>query len=191
MLLASEDIVIRLEADRITLHPSLRAALRLARKYQTFAPVMKGIAEGNLTIMAELIVEGTAGQRRMASVLSRIARIPVIETLAAIQPPLTEFVLTLAGVDEADLGRPSASEQQVPFVEHFEGLFSIATGMLGWTPDEAWKATPAEIIAAHKGRIDLLQMIFGSGDKQPQKQLSLDEKAKLAFSTIGTRKVAA
>lgn len=29
---------------------------------------------------------------------------------------------------------------------------SASTGALGWTPEQAWNATPAEIIAAHNGQ---------------------------------------
>lgn len=37
-------------------------------------------------------------------------------------------------------------------------MFGIATGWLGWSPDQAWCATVPEIDAAVEGRIEWLRM---------------------------------
>ncbi|MGV8832161.1 MAG: phage tail assembly chaperone [Devosia sp.] len=67
--------------------------------------------------------------------------------------PLAEFVLALAGIDPTDT-KPSkpAPGKRVEPEQVFAQLFGIATGALGWTPEGAWNATPAEIIAAHNGQ---------------------------------------
>src|SRR5690606_40333271 len=73
---------------------------------------------------------------------------------------MAEFVLAIAGIDPNDptpakpSGKPADPEQV------FAQLFSIATGWLGWTPEEAWNATPAEIIAAKGGRTEMIVEIL-------------------------------
>jgi len=75
--------------------------------------------------------------------------------------------------------------------EHLTTLFGVATGAIGWTPAEAWQATPAEIIAAYKARIDLLSAIFcgaKSDDNAPSgdpMSARLDADGLAAIANIG------
>ncbi|MEO4040346.1 hypothetical protein AAFN47_01915 [Hoeflea sp. CAU 1731] len=187
MQLASEEITITISGEVFRLRPSLRAALRLVRKYETFAKIADGIMEGRLSVITDVIEEGSGNPDTANALNFCIGRDPLAEFLE-IQRPLLRFVMALAGVDRDNRENLPDGVKPITFVEYFENLFSIATGMMGWPVDEAWRATPAEIIAAHKGRIDLLKMIFGSGDSDKSKALSLDQKALLAFKSIGIRK---
>lgn len=61
-----------------------------------------------------------------------------------------------------------SNRQPQDFTGLLEHLFEIGTGWLGWTPEDTWSAAPAEIVAAHKGRIALLKAIFGSNEKETE-----------------------
>lgn len=191
MRLASDNIVLRIGGEAVTLRQSLRAALRLSRKYGSFAEIVRMIADGNLTVMADVIAESTHLGTPLADVLPTLTGRPLAMTLSAIQTKLIAHVVALAGADDPDTQEPGRSSNSISFAAYFEQLFATATGVIGWTPDEAWNATPAEIVAAYKGRIELLQTIFGNGDAKPAKSHSLDDKARLAFASIGTKKVQA
>jgi hypothetical protein len=93
------------------------------------------------------------------------------KSVLAIRDQLQAFVLKLSGHDNAD-GEPVSTGKPMPYDEYFATLFRIATGWLGWEPEAAWNATPAEIIEAQKGRIELLRAIFGGSDKEESEALT-------------------
>ena len=191
-MLGSDPIVVKIDGRTVSLRPSLRAGLHLVRRHNDFATISKAILDGNLTIMREIVQACSLNPDAFAILFGRVEGQALAKLIAILQPPLLNLVLQLAGIDgEAKDDQPQA-DKPVAFTDHFERLFTIATGQLGWTPETAWHATPAEIIAAHKGRVELLQMIFGNGSKtteaKPHKALSLDEKARLFFAGKGTVK---
>lgn len=73
---------------------------------------------------------------------------------------------------DAEPSEPSApAGPLVTHAEHLAHLYRMATGWIGWTPEAALDATPAEIIEAAKGRQeligDILKAVFGSSDDTP------------------------
>ena len=58
-----------------------------------------------------------------------------------------------------------APEKPVPWVEAFADLFAIATGVLHWTPQAAWQATPTEIATAFNVHIAMLEAMHGTSDE--------------------------
>lgn len=65
-------------------------------------------------------------------------------------------------LDAGDEGAEEAPRQggkqgsAIPLRAYFQTLFGYATGWLGWTPAEAWAASPAEIAAAFTAHVDRL-----------------------------------
>ncbi|WP_438274382.1 hypothetical protein [Nitrobacter sp.] len=104
----------------------------------------------------------------------------------SIREQLQAFVLKLSGHDDAD-GEPAATGKLMPYDEYFATLFRIATGWLGWPPNVAWEATPAEIIEAKKGRIELLREIFGGKDDETVDALNgkIDSATRAKLDAIG------
>lgn len=45
-------------------------------------------------------------------------------------------------------------------------------GWLGWSPDQALDADVNAIIVAHRGRVAMLNAVFGGGDDAPTEKLS-------------------
>jgi hypothetical protein len=187
MRLAPDDIEISIGNMSIELRPSLRAALRLARRYDGFAPLFRGVLDGNLTIIAEVIREGSTAPTAVPDLLIEIGTKGLGISLENLIAPLVDFVLALTGHDAtAANDRVASTADPVPFTVYFEGLFRAATGVMGWSPAVAWAATPAEIQAAYEGRASLLKSIFGSADT-PAEDHARDPNAKLdreAFNAL-------
>lgn len=165
MRLADDEITVSIGDDTMFLRPSLRAAFRLERRYGGFSNLITKLAECNVTAMADVIRE-SSGQSNGPDFLDHIAYMPLGPAIECLIEPLIDHVFALAGIDRHAPLPPAQSDavsSRITFAEHHAQLFRIATGWLGWTPAEAWDATPAEIIEAHKGRIELLQAIFGGG----------------------------
>lgn len=171
MRLAPDPITIRIGGEGVTLSPSLRAATRIITAQTDITTVLRGVLDGNLTIIAKLITEGSGDPANADRLFAEAAKTGVRTVLSNVHDALIEFVLALAGHDPDTPVEPAETTGPVLSpAEYHAQLFGIATGWLGWTPKEAWNATPAEIIAARAGRTDLiadvLKAVFGSGEEK-------------------------
>jgi len=149
MKLGADGIYVELAGETFELRPSLRASMRLARRHGL--PALYVAAQDfNVTVIADVLREAAI---KPSLLLAEIAAIGLGKVRNRLTGPLVQFVLAIAGIDPTDAtpskpatGRPIDPEQV------FAQLFGVATGALGWAPEEAWNATPAEIIAAHNGQ---------------------------------------
>lgn len=168
MKLGAGGIYVELAGEVFELRPSLRASMRLVRRHG-FPRLFAAVQDFNLTVIMDMLRE--AGHKP-SLILDDIAAIGLGRVSYRLTGPLTLFVLALAGHDPDDTTPPeTTSGKPVDPEQLFAQLFRIATGWLGWTPEDAWNATPAEIIAARAGRTDLitdvLKAVFGSTEEKP------------------------
>jgi hypothetical protein len=174
MSLADSEFVIRFDdGEPITLRPTLRAAMRLERRFDGFNNLLRGIAEQNISAMAEIIRETSRDAWRLIGFLEAHADTPLCVRITPLTEPLLSLTLALAGLDPEDVGKEGdnvKASDRVSFAEHHKRLFKLATGWLGWTPEQTWNATPAEIRAAYEGRLDMLKAIFGDGKDRGQEK---------------------
>lgn len=162
MPLASDDIVIDV-SPAISLRPTLRAAYRLERKYDGFDKLLRLVSLGSLTAIADVIREG-AGDNTVTRYLDSLEGMSLHIGIDRLAGPAAEYIFALAGIDRSNPDQ-KPSGKLISFEQHHTNLFRIATGWLGWPPEDAWNATPAEIMEAYKGRTDMLAAIFG-GSKE-------------------------
>lgn len=181
----AEPIIVKIAKTEIELRPSLRYAMQLERRPGSFRQLLADISENSLTAAVTIIEPHADGMLFLENRL--------FDELAQLQPALTAYVLQCTGIDPdepAATGKSTGKPQ--PFAEYLTGLYRIGTGWLGWTPEITLDATPAEIIEANKGRMEMLKAIFGSGEKDTQKDTRpLEEKFRTVFAGFGTRKEAA
>lgn len=159
MRLANDETAISLGTETIHLRPTLRAAFRLQQRHDGFQNLCHAIALCNLSPFVDVIREGCTNPLAVNIYLAYVDENPMLANLTELRDPLLKFVASLAGADDAPAN--AALSAPVPFEEYFTKLFRIATGWLGWTPEQAWNATAAEIIEAHRGRTEMLAAIFG------------------------------
>jgi hypothetical protein len=179
MLLANDEVSIELASREIVLRPTLRAAVRLERKFGGFDSLLKLITDQNISAMAAIVEETSSGENDLLEFLAYAPERALAIKVGALVSPLVSLVLALAGVDTDDLDaahkRSETPSKRVPFAEHHARLFRLATGWLGWTPETTWNATPAEIIEAYKGRVEMLKAIFGGNEDE---QSSIEEQKR-------------
>ena len=181
MRLAVDDIALEVGIGR-TLHlrPSLRAAFRLEKQYG-FQRLFLGVQEGHLGVIIDVIAEGASATSKQ--VLALLHGRPLALLLSRLVEPLFRFLCKLAGI-EPDAEESAVEGKRVSYADHYSTLYAIATGWLGWSPSEAWAATPDEIMVAYKGRSDMLRAIFGGADepvteKPDEAQLDREGLARL------------
>lgn len=185
MRLAQDEITIDLGHEVIRLRASLRAAFRLESRHHGFEKLIKGIADGNFSIMADVIRESADPRSAFAEFLDGIDALPMGLAIERISEPLIAHVMALAGVDSDAATEPRQEAERIPFTEYHTKLFRLATGWLGWTPADAWEATPAEITEAYKGRRELLSAMFGSGNADGSTITKPDERTRDRLNAIG------
>lgn len=190
MPLGSDEITIKIGALPIRLRASLRAAMRLERRQGGFGAIMQRLGDGSLSTAADIIAECSVEHHDVETVLDVLEHVTLGKVLPLITPSLVDLVFALAGLDpDAPASTDAETADAISYAAHHVRLYRIATGWLGWSPAEAWDASPAEILEAYRGRVDLLKAIFGGGD-EPEKaksNLSFGEKAKLAMQSFGTK----
>jgi hypothetical protein len=166
MQLAANDVQITVGRETLYLRPTLRAAFRLEQKYDGFEKLIRAIYTGHLAAYGDVIREGTGQRSALTDYLEKAGDTPLVVSLDLLIKPICDFIIGLTSSEtaiEAGKGLP------ISFKEYHTRLFRIATGWLGWSPDDAWKATPAEILEAYQGRTEMLAAVFGGkqegGDK--------------------------
>ncbi|HEY8566587.1 MAG TPA: phage tail assembly chaperone [Beijerinckiaceae bacterium] len=195
MRLAGNEITITIGQETVRLRPSLRAALRLERRYDGLQRLLGAVSGGSLSAISDVIAETVVGTTDIPAFLNHQAEHGYRVGLAKATPGVVACVLALAGVDPDNPERQDgvAGADQITFSDYYERLFSIGTGWLGWTPDVTWSATPAEIEAAFKGRVDLLKAVFGGSDdgetKPDATALTMDDKVKVTMAMLGAKVV--
>lgn len=162
MRLAANTFALQLGNKSFDLKPSLRAAFVLNEKYDGFQNLSRHLAEGSITAAVD-VINATIGDQKAWAKYALAPDSAVVCDLMAAFGDLIEFVLLLAGAD--DTSDKADAGKAIPFDQYFSQLFQIGTGWLGWTPDDTWEATPAEIINAQKGRMEMLKALFGSKEQ--------------------------
>ena len=180
----ADEITVTIAKEAVTLRPSLRYAIRLERRQGGFQQLTRDVIDGSLAAAVEIIQPHTD----LDFLPNRI-----LDELDALKAPLLQYVMACAGVDSDDAPKAAPkgkSAKSVPFKDHLQELFKLATGWLGWFPETALDATPAEIQLAYEGRLDMLKAIYGGKDQKtsPDNGLPLDAKFKGIFGGIGTVK---
>jgi hypothetical protein len=175
----ADEISFTFDGERVTLRPTLRAAMRLERRFDGFDNLIRGIVDQNVGVMSALVQETADRPGDLCDFLNFGRGKPMAYRVAALVEPLMALVMQLAGVDVDELDEVIHSDNETtPYAEHHARLFKLATGWLGWTPEAAWSATPGEIKAAYEGRLDMLKAIFGGGE---EKSPANNEAALAAF----------
>ncbi|MCZ7907746.1 hypothetical protein O9X94_00370 [Agrobacterium leguminum] len=179
---AFEQVTITHGGNAVTLRPTLRAAVTLEAAFG-FPALDRALAEGNFTIISE-IIRATANSRAdAAAFLSVHPEGPLSSFINAVRMPLAELVFMLrpapAPANEKQAVPTPSSAKSVTWPIFYAHQFEQATGWLGWTPEQAWNATPTEIDRAYSGHIAKLKAIHGSGedDKQASTKATDPEQA--------------
>jgi len=182
----AEQIIIIVGGEPIELRPSLACAMRLERRPGSFAGLFREIMDGSLSAAVDIIAPHADDMPFLES--------RVFDALPHLREPLLAYVMACAGIDPeeraTDKTDTKGDAKSVPFSEHLSNLYRIGTGWLGWTPADTLDATPAEIMEAHAGRLDMLKAIFGSSEQSapPKDDRPLDQKFRSIFASHGTVK---
>ncbi|MDZ7874357.1 MAG: hypothetical protein U5N27_15230 [Rhizobium sp.] len=176
---AYEQVTLAHGGNTVTLRPSLRAAVTLEARYG-FPAMFRALEEGNLTIISEIIHTASSTVQDAAAFLAGIPGKPLSPFIGATRIPLAELVSMLMPAPDPKAKQVRTSSKPQPWPDFYADLYESATGWLGWTPDQAWNATPTEICRAYAGHVAKLKAIHNGGedDKSTEKAPDPDQAAR-------------
>ncbi|WP_306225750.1 hypothetical protein [Bosea beijingensis] len=164
---AYDEIVLEHGNHAVILRPSLRAASTLERRVG-FGQLPRRIAEFHTGTVREIILTAATDRKDAAAFLNAMSRLPISRFVEIAQKPVRDLCDLFLPIDEAS-ARPATSAPAITLPRLFQGLFRTATGLLGWTPEQAWNATPTEISEAFIGR---------AGEPEKQDQTDPEQAAR-------------
>lgn len=176
---AYEQVTLAHGGNTVTLRPSLRAAVTLEARFG-FPAMFRALEEGSLTVISEIIRTASSTVQDVAAFLAGIPGKPLSSFIGATRIPLAELVSMLRPAPDPKAKDVRTSGRLQPWPDFYASLYENATGWLGWTPEQAWNATPNEICRAYAGHVAKLKAIHGSGedDKPTEKALDPDQAAR-------------
>jgi hypothetical protein len=184
-MLLADDTILNVGHEVIRLRGSLRAAFRLERQFRGFDKIVAAISDGNVSVMAAVIRECSDEKTDLADLLDSGGALSIRIVHEDIAGPLIAHVGILMGFDADAAEDQKQRGDPITFEEYHTRLFGLATGWLGWTPDEAWNATPAEITEAYRGRVEMLGAMFGTGTKDKPTTAKSNAATRRRLSALG------
>lgn len=178
MTLAARNITVEIGGEAIRLRSTLRAAMRLEAEHG-FDNLFRLLSQGSMTATTAILAE-------------HVHSVPALTVadVIGLAPKLADHLAQMLDTGPQPKGKGKPSGKPVTLAEQFEHLYRLGTGHLGWTPADTWASSPAEILAAHSGRVDLIEQIiravWGTGEtddaeaqSEPNFKADPDRRAKL------------
>lgn len=157
-----DEIALDYEGHIVVLRPSLRAAIHLEKLHGGFTALLRKIEEFDTRTVWHIITQ-SAGRAESNTLFAHAATQPLNKFKDAVQAPLFQLITALMPqAGSTDTTPANAAPMSWP--DAYRELYKIGTGWLGWTPKDAWAATPDEIITAFEAHIDRQRLMNGGGD---------------------------
>lgn len=175
---AYEQVTIAHGGSTVTLRPSLRAAVTLEARFG-FPALFRALEEGSFTVISEIILSASSPQDA-AAFLAGIPGKPLSSFIGPARMPLAELVSMLMPAPDPQATNVCPSGKSVAWGDVYADLYEKATGWLGWTAEQAWKATPTEIDRAYWAFVARSRWLGGSGedDNHPEEQPDPEQAAR-------------
>ncbi|WP_320202373.1 hypothetical protein [Agrobacterium rosae] len=174
---AYEQVTIAHGGDTVTLRPSLRAATTLEARFGLPA-MFRALDEGSFTIISEIILAASSSRQDAAAFLAGIPGKPLSHFFDSTLAPIYQLVVMFIPAADKNAKPTGNPGKPVAWPDYYADLYEKATGWLGWTPEQAWNATPTEIDRAYSGHIAKLKAIHGSSDTKEDKQTDPEQAAR-------------
>lgn len=174
---------VTVHGEPIRTRPTLRAVSVLHEQHD-LANLAGRAMTGQISAIMRM-VEESAADLLSAERFRRVANMPVAGWhTPEITAFLAGFVPAALCIDlDAVAEEPPCPIEPTPYNRVLADLFSKATGWLGWSPEQAWNATPLEIVAAVNAHVEKLKLMAGTPsatDEDTSEELDVDGLAELA-----------
>lgn len=180
-LAAESEFTLSHGGNTVHLRASLRSALRLERLHNGFGPLITKLDQFDTATIRAMIIIATTDHSAAQRFLASISIEPLQTYRQAVTGPLASLLGAFLPTPATDTTSAKPKGKTLSWAEAFADLYRIGTGWLGWTPNETWNATPAEITEALTGHIARLEAIHGTAaDKDESTQTDAQRAENIA-----------
>jgi hypothetical protein len=152
---ASDEITLTHAGASVRLRPSLRAASILAQE-PGFEALFRGIEEFHVGTVTDVIRMTATDWQDVTTFLDSLVGKPLINFVTTAKSPLMDLARAfIPAADSTAKGKAGGTPMTWP--EVYREFYNKATGWLGWTPRQAWEATPNEINSAYRAHVSMLK----------------------------------
>ena len=150
----------------VTLRASLRAAVALDNLPGGIPGAWDSLMRQTYTGIRAVILATATDRAEALSVMASLSDKPLASFLSRAQAACLELLMNL--LPEPDEPAPaSTTAQPMALRDYFAELFKFGTTILEWPPSEVWQASPAEIDAILRARLERLEAAANGEPHKP------------------------
>ncbi len=162
----------------VTLRASLRAAVALDNLPGGIPGAWDSVMRQSYTGIRQVLLATATDKAEAGFLLTAAAQEPLAPFISRAQAACLAVLANLLPSDETEEQPASTSTRTLSIREYLSELFKFGTSILEWPPSEVWQASPAEIEAILRARLERLDAMeaAANGDHQPKRQMSQDQR---------------
>lgn len=150
----------------VTLRASLRAAVALDNLPGGIPGAWDSLMRQSYTGIRAVILATATDRTEAELVMSSLSDKPLAPFLSRAQAACLELLVNL--LPEPDEPAPaSTTAKPIPLRDYLSELFKFGTTILEWPPSEVWQASPAEIDAILRARLERLETMEAAANGEP------------------------
>ena len=172
----------------VRLRPTLRAATMLEREAGGLPALLDALDGFRLGTIKDVIRAAATDEAAAERLLDHYHDKPLAPFREAVLPAVLELVAGfIPDTGETPGTKTAPAAKPRPWADAYADLYGFATGWLGWTPAEAWNATPTEIARAFAAHVGMLRAVHGGEAPSDRAQAAENEALGLdpAFDRKG------
>ncbi len=161
----------------VTLRASLRAAVALDNLPGGIPGAWDSVMRQTYTGIRAVLLATATDRAAAGFLLTAAAQEPLAPFLSQAQAACHELLANLLPEPE-EAPATSTTAKPITLREYLTELFKFGTTILEWSPSEVWQASPAEIEAILRARLERLEAMeaASNADRQPKHQMSQDQR---------------
>lgn len=168
----------------VTLRASLRAAVALDNLPGGIPSAWESLMRQSYTGIRQVLLATATDRAAAFFLLSSLSEQPLAPFIAKAQAALLELMVNL--FPPAEEAPASPRSKPTPIRDYLGELYKFGTSVLEWPPSEVWQASPAEIEAVLRARLEQHEAMEAAMPPE-QRQASLDAGQDPIFDRQGLR----
>lgn len=161
------DVTLTHGGNAVRLVPSFRAAIILEQRQGGYVALLSDLSTFKLQTVHAVIRAAAIDVGAANRLIGALGSVSLRGVQQITLEPLVTLISRLMNVATDD-ATPTTNNAAKPVAwsDYHRDLFKLATGWLGWTPEQTYAATIPEISLALEGHIDLLKATNGAADEE-------------------------
>lgn len=180
-LQAAYDVTLTHADCTVRLAPSFRAAILLEQREGGYVGLLSDLTSFKLATVHAVIRASSTCARDAERLIGALGALPLRRVQEITNSALVTLTARLINIgDSQDSADTQSTSKPIAWADFHRDLFKMATGWLGWSPEQTYSATIPEIMLAIEGHVDLLKATNGAADIEEETNTEDQRKANIA-----------